>query len=306
MTTFNDMVYVNGGVPIMPTGNVSGNEFFVGSAITGKTDAANYGTSPKSPLATLDYAIGRCTASNGDVIHVLPGHTENLTVATSIAADVKGITIIGHGNGSLIPTFSTTAAAGSITISAADVTIKNIKLVANFATGTTAGITIPATGLGCTLDGIQFADTAATSEFLVHVSVAAAVTGLTIKNCTFTTLAGSLTNSILFAGATTDTTIDNCYFFVDSADSVIDHAAAAAVNMVVRNCVVINADTGAAGYCLQHHADGTGVAHDNRFAYNKVDAEISVGAKVWWFNNYASNTIAESGLLDPSTAHAIP
>ncbi len=74
----------------------------------------------------------------------------------------------------------------------------------------------------------------------------------------------------------------------------------------MRRNVIINADTDAAGYCLRYKSDGTGTAYGNFFAYNKVDAEISVGAAAWWFDNKASNTIAESGLLDPSTAHAIP
>lgn len=281
-----------------------GSIFFVNSA-TG-TDGAGYGQNPDAPVATLDYAIGLCTASKGDVIYVLPGHAENLTLATSVNCDVAGVTIIGLGEGTLLPTFSTTAAAGSITIGAANVTLRNLRLLAAFATGTTSAITIAAAGDGCTLDGIQFRDTAATDEFLVHVSVATTVTDLLIKNCSFVTLAGSLTNSILFAGTSSDVVIEDNYFFVDSSDDVIDHLAGASTNLVVRRNVIINADTGAAGYCLRYKSDGTGVAYDNRFAYNKVDAEISVGAAAWWFNNYASNTIAESGLLDPSTAHAIP
>jgi hypothetical protein len=240
------------------------------------------------------------------VIYVMPGHAENLTAATSVNCDVAGVEIIGLGNGSLIPTFSTTAAAGSITIGATDVTIRNIKLLANFATGTTVGVTVAAAGDGCTLDGLKFRDTSAANEFLVHIGVATTVTDLTVKNCSFVTAAGSLTNSILFAGTSTDCVIEDCYFYVDSSDDVIDHLAGASANLVVRRCVIINIDTGAAGYCLRYKSDGTGVAYDNRFAYNKVDAEISIGAAAWWFQNYASNTIAESGLLDPATTHAIP
>ena len=46
--------------------------------------------------------------------------------------------------------------------------------------------------------------------------------------------------------------------------------------------------------------------HNNLCGYNKVDAEMLVGAATWFFQNFASNTIAESGLLDPATSHAIP
>jgi hypothetical protein len=283
-----------------------GNIFWVDSGNAAGSDADGYGQNPDAPFKTIDYAIGKCTASNGDVVIVLPGHAENITTATAINCDVAGVTIQGIGSGSLIPTISTTAAAGSITIGAANVTLRNLRLLANFETGTTTMITIAAAGDGCTLDGLQFRDTSATFEALIHVSVATTVDDLTVKNCSFVTAAGSLTNSILFAGTTTNLVIEDNVFLVDSSDSVIDHAAGKGTDSRFSRNVVVNADTGAAGYCLELKSDSTGVANDNRFAYNKVDAEISVGAATWWFENYASNTIAESGRLDPTTAHAIP
>ena len=289
---------------ITDPGYTPGDVYFVHSG-TG-TDGAGYGRNPDAPTATLDYAVGLCTASKGDVIYVMPGHAENLTAATSVNLDVIGVTVIGLGRGNLIPTFSTTAAAGSITVATTNITLKNIKMLANFATGTTAGITIAAAGDGCILDGIVFRDTSAANEFLIHVSVATTVTDLVIRNCSMVTAAGSLTNSILFAGTSTDCVIEDNFIHVTSSDDVIDHLAGASVNLVVRRNVVINADTAVAGYCLRYKSDGTGVAHDNRFAYNKVDAEISTGGAAWWLRNFASNTIAESDLLDPTTAHAIP
>ena len=309
MTTFADRLFELGGVPVGGAPPITGNVWFVDSgAADGADNVGNgYGRSPVKPFLTLDYAIGQCTASNGDVIYLLPGHAENLAAADTVDCDVAGVTIIGLGRGSLIPTFSTTAAAGSITVDAANVTIQNVKLVANFATGTTKGITITANGDGCTLDGVHFRDTAATSEFLIHISVATTVSDLWIKNCTFVTAAGgSLTNAILFAGTSVDAVIEHCYFYVDSADSVIDHATGASTNLYIHHCTIVNVDTGGALYCIQNKSDGTGVVHDCRLGYNKVDAEVSVGAATWWFENYATNTIAESGLLDPATSHAIP
>lgn len=282
----------------------TGDRYWVHSG-TG-TDGTAYGFTPDKPYATIDYAVSQCTASKGDIVFVMPGHAEDITTATAINCDVAGVIIQGIGEGNLIPTVSTTAAAGALTVGAANVTIRNIRFLANFATGTTQGIAIAAAGDGCTLDGVQFRDTSAANEYLIHINVATTVTDLTIKNCSFVTAAGSMTNSILFAGTSTDCVIEDNYFFVDSSDSVIDHATGASVNICIRRNVVINADTGAAGYCVQLKSDGTGVVHDNRLAYNNVAAEIGVGAAAWWFENYASNTIAESGLLDPATAHAIP
>jgi hypothetical protein len=282
----------------------TGNVFYVHSGTGG--DGAEGGRSPSSPLATLDYAIGLCTASKGDIIVLMPGHAENLTAADSIDCDVAGITVVGVGEGNLMPTFSTTAAAGSITVDAANVTLANLKLVANFATGTTTGLTLTASADGCTLDGIVMRDTATTSEFLIHISVATTVTDLTIRNCSFVSLAGSMTNSILFAGTSSNVLIENCVFHVTSTDSVIDHLTSAATNITLAGNSIFNQDTSVAGYVIDCHASSTGQAVNNRGGYNKNDAEMTKGAAMFWIGNYFSNTIAESGRLDPATTHAIP
>lgn len=93
----------------------------------------NPGTYQK-PFATIAYAITRCKANRGDIILVMPGHTETVTAAGTIAASVAGVSIIGLGNGNKRPTITlNTAATASITVSAANVTFKNIIFSANFA-----------------------------------------------------------------------------------------------------------------------------------------------------------------------------
>lgn len=283
-----------------------GDIWFVDSGNTGASDSAGYGQNPDAPFATIDYAVGKCTANNADVIYVMPGHAENLTAADTIDVDVAGLTIQGLGENGLLPTLSTTAAAGSVTVAAANVTLRNLKILANFATGTTTGLTIGVAADGLTLDGIVMRDTSAANEFLIHASVATTVTDLLVKNCSFVTLAGSMTQSFVFAGSSANTIFEDNYWFVDSSDSVIEHTATEATNLVLRRNVIVNVDVGAAKYCIETKTATTGAAYDNRFGYNKNDAEISSGDAMFWFENYASNTIAESGLLDPTTAHAIP
>ena len=284
-----------------------GDIWFVDSGHASASDAAGYGQNPDAPFATLDYAIGQCTASNGDVIYVMPGHAENLTAADSIDCDVAGIKIIGLGWGALKPTFSTTAAAGSFKVDAANILVRNLRLVANFATGTTAGMTLTANATDLIVEQCDWRDTSAANEFLLHVTIPTGVGPATFRRCTFVTAAGSMTNSFLFAGTSTSFTIEDCYFFVDSADSVIDHAAGASTNLRIHNNTIINIDTGAAGYCIEQKSDGTGVASRNLLAYNKVDAEVGVGAATWWFENYATNTVGtSSGVLDPAAGAAVP
>ena len=104
-----------------------GNVFFVQSTHSNKGDSAGKGQSPDAPLATIDYAIGLCTANNGDVIIVLPGHVETITAAAGVALDVAGVSIIGVGRGRQRPRVNfTTAAAASFDISAAKCLVENL------------------------------------------------------------------------------------------------------------------------------------------------------------------------------------
>ncbi len=111
-----------------------GSVFFVGSGVTGATDAAGYGDSPDAPFATLDYAIGQCTANKGDVIYVLPGHAET---TTAIALDVAGVKIKGLGYGRSRPSLTaTTAATDLLNVTAANCVLENVRLI-----GAASGVT---------------------------------------------------------------------------------------------------------------------------------------------------------------------
>jgi hypothetical protein len=78
------------------------------------------------PFSTIDYAVGRCTASRGDIICVMPGHVETVTAAAGLDLDVAGIALIGLGSGSLRATVNfTTATTADMDVDAANITIYN-------------------------------------------------------------------------------------------------------------------------------------------------------------------------------------
>ena len=108
------------GLPVLNT--YGGNLFFVDS---GGGSNNNDGTHNR-PFSTLDYAVGKCTANNADVIIVKACHTETVTAAGGLDLDVAGITIIGLGNGPDRPTVNFTTAVGAdMDVDAAGVTIQN-------------------------------------------------------------------------------------------------------------------------------------------------------------------------------------
>ena len=134
---FKDGVTINN-VPLTMTN--PGDVFFVSNAdvlldknqsVAG-VDQAGGGTFQR-PFRTLDFAIGQCTASRGDIIFVMPGHAETYSDATSLNMDVAGVSVIGMGSGTLRPTFTLdTADTATIPVSVDNVMFYNCKFVANF------------------------------------------------------------------------------------------------------------------------------------------------------------------------------
>jgi len=115
------------GLPLIGSGPIltKGKVFFVDSAHINASDG-NLGTSPDKPLRTIDYAVGLCTANNGDVILVAPTHVETITSTGGLALDVAGISVIGIPAGSKKPQLSVGGATSArITVPAANVLLQN-------------------------------------------------------------------------------------------------------------------------------------------------------------------------------------
>lgn len=112
----------------------AGKIFLVGKSAVPYRDVYNdiFGVDPDGKtrfFATIDAAIGACTANAGDTILVLPGHTEAVT-ATSIACDVAGVSIIGLGSGAMKPTLTFGATDSAINVTAANCTWQNFRWTA--------------------------------------------------------------------------------------------------------------------------------------------------------------------------------
>jgi hypothetical protein len=115
-------------IPFVTTQNGNGNTFWVDSV---RGSNGNKGTFIR-PFATIDYAVGRCTANNGDLIIVAAGHTESVIASSGLTLDVAGITILCQGEGAQRATidFSTLVGA-SMVVSAANITLVNPRFTAN-------------------------------------------------------------------------------------------------------------------------------------------------------------------------------
>lgn len=287
------MPVMGGGVPI-----TLGTYFFVSSVIGNN---GYDGLSPDAPLATIDAAVNKCTASKSDVIIVLPGHAENIAAATSLVLDVAGVTVFGLGAGHLRPTLTFTATASRIPISADGVTVENILCVGGVA-DIVSGITV--TGDDVTLRRVDMRSGSATLEFLQFLDVDAAARA-TIEGCKIIASSTAGSNTGIRVDATDFLTIRACELrgdFTTAAISGNTGSAAASTNIAVIGCLIENLDT-TAGLLIDHHDNTTGINSDVRgftlFATapeTAFDPGATLNTEV-----YVVNAIDESGTIVPTT-----
>lgn len=281
----------------------TGNIWFVNSGSSTGADSVGYGQNPDAPFVTVDYAIGQCTASNGDIIYVLPGHAETLATATGLVLDVAGVKVIGLGYGANRPTFTFSTTDSIVSITAANCWLENVRLVGNVDNIVTA-ISLGASADGCTLKGIDIVDGATNKEFLVGVAIAAACHDVTIDGCRMFGLAGGATTCIVLAGAANNLIVRNCYLLGTFSTALISATAAASTNLVLHDNFLVNRDAGA-GLVFLGHATNTGIMARNFVCGSKNNTEtINTPGTMHFAENYGTDSVATSGILTPSTATA--
>ncbi len=214
----------------------TGNKYWVDSS-TG-TDSASYGQGPDTPTATLDYAIGLATASKGDIIYIMPGHTENLATASAVTVDKIGLQIIGLGNGSNRPTFTYTAADATVVMSAKATSISNCIFAAGI--DDTANLITMSSGDNH-VDHCLFQGPGA-YQFINAITLTTTKDDFSICDCMFEqksdvagTDGGAGTGAIYIVDSE-NIIIDNCIFYDQIETAAIHNKTTACKNLWVTNC----------------------------------------------------------------------
>lgn len=139
---------------------------------TNGVNAIGGGKTKDNPLKTLDFALGRCTASKGDVIVLMPGHAETITGAGGITLDKAGVYIVGLGTYDLRPAFLMDGAATvTMLVTAANCTIENCVFRAGHADITVFGTV---TAKGFRMVNCHFEDNTTAENWLCGPSIGAA------------------------------------------------------------------------------------------------------------------------------------
>ena len=273
-----------------------GDIYFVDSGSATGSDSAGYGKNPDKPFLTIDYAVGMCTANQGDVIYVMPGHAETVTAAGGLDLDVAGISVIGLGRGTLQPTVTlTTANTADVDVDAANILIENIHFKSGFED---IAACIDVNAADCTIRNCRFTEAADNQNFLICIlgALAAASDGLIVEDCYCIQDDATNTHFISLPGTSKGVVIRRNTIIGDFGTAAIGAAGVVVFGTVVDN-VIYNA---AADNDSCINLAGTGICMRNLCGGAAAQAN-GVTATLWAIaeNYYGVITEDLSAILDP-------
>lgn len=283
--------------------SVSGKVFFVSNVTTGNVIDMVRSIIVPDPdgvqrfFTSLSSAVANCVANRGDLIILLPGHTETITVAGGIDLNVAGITILGMGAGSLRPTFNfTTATTADMDISSANITIDNVILDLTGIDALVAPIDVNATNFTLKNSTVITAD--ASGQATLGILTDANAGGMKLYNNKFvgTTDAGTAT-AVRIVGGDEHEIVGN-YFYGAYTTSLgaIENNTTACLRVRIENNVIINA-TASSTKAMVFVAGSSGYISNNRMQILSGTAPITGAGMSWVGGNYYAATIATLGTL---------
>ena len=286
----------------MPIAQTQGGQVFWvynGSALppTGKPGSnTNRGTFD-APFATIAGALTACLAGRGDIIMVKPGHAESVTAATLLNLNVAGAQIIGAGVGSNRPVLTLSGATtATITVSGANITLRNFIIDLTGIDAIAAGMTVNASGFQ--LLDCEIFTASASAQATLGVSIATGLSDIVIAgNEFYGTADAGTTAAVQIVGGVRHLIADNIFFGAYAAGtgaiSVITTASAGL--KIVGNS--ISNRTAASTKAITALTGTTGVILNNRMQILSGTAPITADAMSWAGANYYAAAIATAGTL---------
>ena len=246
---------------------------------------------------TVDAAIGACTANQGDVIYAMPGHTEDISAATSLVVDIAGVQIIALGIGDERPTLTYTNTAGTIELDA-DCRFSNFILKAS--------VSAVVVGINFDANGIEFDKNTltwdATGDDFVTMMDVDAFDSISIHNNDFIAEDTAGCDEAIRLDDCNNVKIEHNTFYGDFTDGVIIGEDTLGINLLINDNVMYNSDT-TAGHTIDLNVAFTGV-----ISYNKCGTLFTTAPETAFdpgsclcIENYVCNNTDESGALVPVT-----
>jgi len=256
----------------------------------------NKGTD-KAPFATIDYAVGRCTANRGDTIYVAAGHAETIITATQLVVDVAGISIIGLGNEGDRPliTFAT-ADTALVPVNAANVRISNIEFTCHIAS---QAIMMDLNSERITIDNCHFREGTQPPVIMIDITGSGAnvCDGIIIRNCKFYSPTAGSNEAIALKEVNNRITISDCTVWGDFANGCIANPTGKVLtDLTIANCTLTNLQTG--DHAIELVSACTGVIQ-NVFMYTDTYATTIDPGAMACFECYSVSSVDKNARLNP-------
>lgn len=276
---FSGSVFWVNGSTVLPVGGVGGSN-------------GNRGTYQK-PFATIDYAVSQCLANRGDVILVMPNHTEDITGAAGIDLDIDGVSIIGLGAGDVQAKVTFSNTASTFEINADNATVQGLWFEATV-TGVVIGVNVLNGSDDYWIGNNRFStETLGTDEFEDCISVTTSDRGVIEENVIDMDEAGSA-SGIHLAGICLGATLRRNEIQGDFSAGCIEVVTASEHIFIHDNTLINGVHSGLNTVaCITLVTGTTGFIQDNQLYTNVAAASTAaVAADSCFFGggNWVSTT----------------
>jgi hypothetical protein len=248
-------------------------------------------------------ALGART-NKGDIIYILPGHTEDVSAADMGSAQgaASGFSIIGLGTGTLRPTFTWTAAAATWLLDTDGIELANCRLFLAGAHAAGSALTVAApitvSGASCRIVGCQIWWGFDADQIVGDGITWSGDDGAFLNNWCFAVTAAVPSNTFLTLSGADRMVIDGNYIqgATDATTrGVIDTETTACTNLTISNNTIKNM-LASSTIAVSLTSGDTGEAWSNRLFVNSGILPFTA-SELEWYNNYACNGEGEAGAL---------
>jgi hypothetical protein len=263
-------------------------------------------------VTTLASALKYCRAGAGDVVYVLPGHSESVTDATMLTNMVAGTRVIGMGDPYQddAPTFRWTATTSQWAVAVKNCLFRNLRLQIEGAV-VVKGINITAAGTNFTGNVIQTAS-GATNKATIAIEVGSgATTTRFVGNYIFGTETHNSTDVVKLVGATVPSDFlfanNHCIASATAGNGLV-HVTVAALRCRILNNIIYNTHTASTACVAVDAVASDGVAHGNVLGTKNngtvTSQGITFGAGALYVcgENLSVDEPLKSGVLTPVAA----
>lgn len=271
----------------------SGTVWYLNSATSGDETGLTWENASKTLTAV------EALMAAGDICYIAASHDEEIG---DVIINLAGVSFIGLGEGDARPLLTCNDATDEITITAAGVTLKNLRLEPGANTVAKA-FRIDSTGDGCTLENISFIKgEGSDEEFVICIDLHATAYQLTVKDCTYHNTAATTANTSCFIDLTEGTidgcTIIGCNLFGEFADGAI-YSTQTLTNLSIIDNVISN--TTGTKYAIYLTGAPTGVLINNRLYSDDYTTMLDPGA-LKCSGNIGANAADQQGIAMPLSA----